>query len=94
MISSSGEEGLLSFNKYKPDIVLLDIKLPGMNGLEVLKRVREEDKTTAVVIFTALGDDLTRKEAEKLGANDFIKKPFNMHELEGVVSRMLSRLVS
>ena len=92
--SFSGEEGLVNFNKYKPDIVLLDIKLPGINGLEVLKCIRDKDKATSVVMFTALGDDSTRKEAEGLGANGFIKKPFNMNELEGVVSRMLSKLVS
>jgi len=91
--SFNGEDGLSNFKKYKPDLVLLDIKMPGINGLEVLKQMKAQEKNASVVMFTVLGDDSTRREAEALGAGDFIRKPFNMDELEGVVSRMLSKLV-
>ena len=90
----NGEEGILSFKKHKPDLVLLDIKMPGINGLEVLKEIKAQEKRTSVVMFTVLGDDSTRKVAEELGADGFIRKPFNMNELEGTVSRMLSKLVT
>jgi two-component system response regulator (stage 0 sporulation protein F) len=91
--SFNGEEGLSSFRKQKPQLVLLDVKLPGIDGLEVLRRIRDNDKQVSVVMFTVLGDDSTRKAAETLGVNGFIRKPFNMQELEGTVSRMLSRLI-
>lgn len=93
-VSFNGEDGLLSFKKHKPELVLLDVKMPGINGLEVLKEIKDKDKQTFVVMFTILGDDATRKQAEELGADGFIAKPFNMDELEGTVSRMLSRLIS
>jgi len=94
MTSFNGEEGILSFKKHKPDLVLLDVKMPGINGLEVLKEIKDKDKHTSVVMFTIAADDPTRKMAEELGADGFIRKPFNMDELEGTVSRMLSKLVS
>ena len=92
--SYTGEEGILSFKQHKPDLVLLDVKLPGIDGLEVLKQIRDNDKEVHVLMFTILGDDSLRKSAEALGANGFIKKPFNLQELEGTVSKMLSRSVS
>lgn len=91
MASFTGEDGLTSFEKDKPDVVLLDIKLPGITGLEVLKHIRTKDKQTPVVMFTALGNDLTRKEAQDLGATNYIVKPFNMLELEGVVAKLIHK---
>lgn len=91
MASFTGEDGIESFQKDKPDVVLLDIKLPGINGLEVLKRIRDKDKQIPVVMFTALGNDLTRKEAQDLGATNYIIKPFNMLELEGVVAKLIHK---
>ncbi|MGA2775336.1 MAG: response regulator [Candidatus Omnitrophota bacterium] len=89
--SFTGEDGLASFEKSKPDIVLLDIKLPGINGLEVLKRMREKDKKTPVVIYTGYGDDSIRKQAEELGANNYIERPFNMPQLEGVLAKLIHK---
>lgn len=94
IISFDGEDGLASFKKHKPGIVLLDVKMPKLNGLEVLKAIKDIDKQALVVMFTVVGDDLTQKQAQELGADGFIKKPFNMEELEGTVGRMLFKSVS
>jgi PAS domain S-box-containing protein len=71
----SGEEGLEIFTKDKPDIVLTDIKMPGMNGIEVLKTVKELDEETEVIIITGHGDIDSAIEALHYGASDFINKP-------------------
>jgi two-component system NtrC family sensor kinase len=71
----NGEEGLEIFAKDKPDIVLTDIKMPGMSGIEVLKTVKELDEETEVIIITGHGDIDSAIEALHYGASDFINKP-------------------
>ena len=71
----SGEEGLKVFQRESPDVVLVDIKMPGMDGLEVLKRVKNINPDTEVIIITGHGDMSSAIEALQLGASDFINKP-------------------
>lgn len=71
----SGEDGLKVFQQESPDVVLVDIKMPGMDGLEVLKRVKNINPDTEVIIITGHGDMSSAIEALQLGASDFINKP-------------------
>ncbi|MFC1516760.1 response regulator, partial [Thermodesulfobacteriota bacterium] len=71
----SGEEGLEVFNNESPDIVLTDLKMPGVSGLEVLKKVKEDSPETEVIIITGHGDIDSAIEALQYGASDFINKP-------------------
>jgi len=71
----SGEEGLKVFRRESPDVVLVDIKMPGMDGIEVLKRVKNINPDTEVIIVTGHGDMDSAIEALQLGASDFINKP-------------------
>jgi DNA-binding response OmpR family regulator len=88
----SGEEGLLELKRQKPDIVLLDVKMVGMDGLEVLKEIKKIDKNIKVIMTTVASDEVTRQKAKELGADDFIKKPLNIGYLESVVSLKVSKL--
>jgi DNA-binding NtrC family response regulator len=88
----SGKEGLSILKKQRPDIVLLDVKMEGMDGLEVLKEIKKLNKDIKVIMITVASDEKTKQEAEKLGADDFIKKPLNISYLEGTVSRKVSEL--
>ena len=88
----SGEDGLLVMKKKKPDIILLDIRMKGMNGIEVLKEVKAYDKNIKVIIVTVASDEKTRQEAQQYGADDFLKKPLNTEYLEGTVCRRFSDL--
>lgn len=88
----SGEEGLSIIKADKPDIVLLDVRMKGLNGLEVLKEVKEFDKNIKVIMVTVASDEQTRQQAMDLGADDFIKKPLNTQYLEGTVSLKVSHL--
>jgi len=73
--AQNGTEGIAAFEKEKPDIVITDIKMPSMDGIEVLKKVKDQDVDTEVIIITGHGDIENAIEALKHGASDFINKP-------------------
>jgi DNA-binding NtrC family response regulator len=88
----SGEEGLELFQKENPDLILLDHWLPGINGDEVLRRVRESDPEIPVIVMTAQGSIELAVNSMKMGALDFVVKPFNLEQIESLVSKGLERI--
>ncbi len=84
-VAHTGEEGLAALSHFEPVVVLLDLRLPGMNGIDVLKKIREKDTDIAVIIMTAFGDTKITVEAVKCGAFHFINKPFDLEELKKLV---------
>jgi two-component system, NtrC family, response regulator AtoC len=87
--AKSGEEGLPTLRKELVDLILLDLKLPKMNGLEVLSKVKEVDADLAVIMMTASTDVKPAIEAMKKGALDYLMKPFELEELKLVVRKAL-----
>jgi len=81
----SGEEALEKIAKDKHQLLLLDIKLPGIGGLEVLKRVKEIDNNIAVIMITGFADAENADQAKKMGAYDYIVKPFDLAYLKLVL---------
>jgi two-component system response regulator AtoC len=88
----TGEEGLERFQKEDPDIVLLDHWLPGINGDEVLRRIKEGDPEVPVIIMTAQGSIEMAVSSMKMGAFDFLVKPFNLDQVEDLIKRGLDRV--
>jgi len=86
---SSGEAGLKLIPKFKPDLVLMDIRLGGMSGLETLRRLRQADSKLLVILMTAYGTTQMAIEAMKLGAYDYLLKPFDVPKLKGIVANAL-----
>lgn len=82
IVSYSGEDALGKVENLKPDIMLLDIRMPGMDGMEVLRRVREFDRDVGIVMTTAVKDVEVGKEALKIGADEYIIKPINLDYLD------------
>ena len=80
-VANDGEEGLEKFNAVKPDMVLLDVMMPRMDGFEMVRRIRQTDKLTPVLFLTARSAINDVVEGFELGANDYLKKPFGMQEL-------------
>ena len=78
----NGEMALKLVKEERPHIVLLDIKMPGMNGLECLAKIMEIDKNLGVIMITAIKEEETGKEAMRLGAYDYITKPLDLNYLE------------
>ena len=87
--ASSGEEGLRLIPKLKPDLVLSDIRMAGLNGLETLRRIRQLDPQLPVILMTAYGTTQTAIEAMKLGAYDYLLKPFDVPRLKLLVANAL-----
>ena len=87
--ASSGEEGLRLIPTLKPDLVLSDIRMAGLNGLETLRRIRQLDPQLPVILMTAYGTTQTAIEAMKLGAYDYVLKPFDVPRLKLLVASAL-----
>ena len=90
--AESGEDGLEVFRTEIPDIILLDINLPGISGLETLEAIRKIDKGVIVVIITAHGDIETAVSTIKLGAYDFVEKPFDINRISLLIKKALETI--
>lgn len=88
--AASGEAGLILLIEQIPDVVILDIRLPGMNGLETLRRIHEIESRLPVIIMTAFGTTDTAIEAIKNGAFDYILKPFEIPDMLAVIEKALA----
>ena len=84
--ASSGEEGLKLIPKFEPDLVLMDIRMGGITGLETLRRIRQMDSKLLVILMTAYGTTQMAIEAMKLGAYDYLLKPFDVPKLKEIVA--------
>jgi len=87
----NGEEALENIKNNKFDLILLDIKMPGLDGMEVLKKIRDNGNNVNVIMMTAYGSVEKAVEAMKLGAIDFISKPFTHEEIRNIVKEVLGR---
>jgi len=92
-MANSGVEALKVLRRYDPDLVILDVLMPGMSGLEVCRRLRSDPKTTTlpIIFLTARGQERDRIEGLRAGADDYLSKPFNLEELLLRVNAVLRR---
>jgi two-component system KDP operon response regulator KdpE len=80
VLAPTGEDGIQEFARRLPDVILLDLMLPGADGLDVCRKVRERSRVPVIVV-SAMGDERTKVEALDLGADDYLTKPFGSEEL-------------
>jgi two-component system, OmpR family, KDP operon response regulator KdpE len=90
--AADGEEALVLWELRRPDLILLDLGLPGIDGIGVLRRVRR-DATTPVIVLSARGEERDKVEALDDGADDYLVKPFGMAELHARVRAALRRML-
>ena len=90
--AGTGEDALRLVREEQPDLVLLDIQLPGMSGIEALEKIKEHDEDIIVIMVTANSGLENAVRAMRLGAYDYVSKPFNLEELSIVVRKALDSL--
>jgi len=91
--ATSGKEALSIIKKEKPHILVLDIKMDGVNGLDVLKKAKEGDPNVKAIMVTAMDDKATKLQAKELGANEYLTKPFSYDVLERLIIRMVNEVI-
>lgn len=89
--SSNGNDGIALFMSYNPDLIVLDLGLPDMDGIDIIRTIRQF-KETPIIIVSARGQDRDKIEALDLGADDYLSKPFSMGELLARVRVLLRRI--
>ena len=90
LTAQNGEEALGRVKESSPDLIIMDIKMPGRNGIEVLREIKSIDPKSLVIIMTAYGTTETAIEAMKYGAFDYILKPFPIPQMKGLVEKALA----
>jgi two-component system nitrogen regulation response regulator NtrX len=88
--AENGYEALRILEANPPHLMFLDIKMPGLDGIDILKRLQEDQKKVGVVVITATDQEKTEEEAKSLGVIDFLKKPLDIFEIERIASKVLS----
>lgn len=88
--ASNGFEAIDMYAKLKPDVVLMDITMPRMDGIQALSKIMEIDKNAKVIMCSALGQQKLIVQAIKLGAKDFIVKPFKPERIVGAIKKTLN----
>lgn len=90
-LAADGEEGLRAFFADKPDVLVTDVMMPRMDGFEMVRRIREQDKLTPVLFLTARSSVNDVVNGFKMGGGDYLKKPFSLQEFMARVSRLAER---
>ncbi len=88
--ASDGQQALSQIEKQMFDVVITDIKMPDLNGLDLLSLIKAKNPSTRVVVITAYGTDDKEDQAYKRGAESYVEKPFDLNELRDLVFKMLS----
>lgn len=89
---SNGQKGLEAFESFQPDIIVSDIEMPKMSGLEFVQRIREIDDEVPIILETCVSSSKTILEAYSLGIDNYIKKPFLPDELDAYIQGLLRRI--
>lgn len=89
-MAANGPDALEKINQVRPDIVLMDMKMPGMSGLEVLREVKKQDKDLKIILMTAYGELEIVAEAMALGVTEYVTKPFDINEVRELVRKALA----
>jgi DNA-binding response OmpR family regulator len=89
--AEDGQQALDCFRKEAPDLVLLDVMMPELSGYDVCREIRKNDSHTPIIMLTAKGEEIDKVVGLELGADDYVTKPFGLHELRARIAAVLRR---
>lgn len=89
--AGDGQKALECFRKEAPDLVLLDVMMPEMSGYDVCREIRKSDSRTPIIMLTAKGEEIDKVVGLELGSDDYVTKPFGLHELRARIAAVLRR---
>jgi DNA-binding response OmpR family regulator len=89
--AADGSAALREFNSFRPDLILLDVMMPGLNGYEVCRQIRRSDPLVPIMMLTAKGEEIDKVLGLELGADDYVTKPFSLRELSARIAAQLRR---
>lgn len=90
--AGDGKEALNCYRQQAPDLALLDVMMPELSGYDVCREIRKSDTRTAIIMLTAKGEEIDKVIGLELGADDYVTKPFGLHELRARIAAVLRRL--
>lgn len=91
VMAANGKDALKSLENFSPDLILMDMKMPGMNGIDTLRQIRSFNKVVSVIMMTAYGDAPSMEQARELGVLHYMSKPFDLFELRDHVRDILEQ---
>ena len=89
--AGNGKEALEKYAETRPDLVMLDVMMPEMSGYDVCREIRKSDSLTPIIMLTAKGEEIDKVVGLELGADDYVTKPFGLHELRARIAAVLRR---
>jgi DNA-binding response OmpR family regulator len=93
LTASHGQKGIEVFRRERPHVTILDFEMPDMDGLAVLRQIREIDPRAPVIMLTGAGTEAREKQARELGVTDFLAKGFSLHEVGAALNQVLNQPV-
>ena len=90
VLAENGQKGLELFRRERPDVIVLDLKMPGMDGLTVLQQVRALNPKKPVIVLTGAGTAETEQKVRALGVTEYVEKEFSLHRLGDSLKRLLN----
>lgn len=92
LTADHGQKGIDVFRRERPHVTILDFEMPDINGLDVLRQIREIAPHAPVIMLTGAGTEVREKQARELGVTDFLAKGFSLHELGATLNQVLKQL--
>lgn len=86
--AANGREGVELFEKNNPDLIFMDITMPVMDGIEATKMIKEKNPAVKIIMLTAMGDDEIIEQANSIGVDVFLKKPFDDYKIISAISKL------
>ena len=93
-LAADGREGYERSLTLRPDLILVDLRLPGMSGVEICRQLRADKVQTPIIVLSAVGDEIDKVLLLEIGADDYVTKPFGRRELMARMRAVLRRTVS